>query len=238
MKRAGYRVAVQEFAFPFFAADEPTLEVDGLPEGFSGKTAVFTYSGGGDVSGAVHPVDVVVPIGGSKPNSSTSGCETEDFEGFPKGGIALVQRGSCTFEQKAENAATAGTAAVLLMNEGQPGREDLVPGSLGTPQPIPVLGLSYADGAALVKQVRGGKQTTARIDVRVQVDPDRKSYNVIAETRGGDPDDVVMVGAHLDSVPEGPGINDNGSGSATVLEVARQLARERVKPRNKVRFAW
>lgn len=47
LKRAGYRVAVQEFAFPFFAADEPTLEVDGLPEGFSGKTAVFTYSGGG-----------------------------------------------------------------------------------------------------------------------------------------------------------------------------------------------
>ena len=89
-----------------------------------------------------------------------------------------------------------------------------------------------------MKQVRGGKQTTARIDVRVQVDPDRKTYNVIAETRGGDPDDVVMVGAHLDSVPEGPGINDNGSGSATVLEVARQLARERVKPRNKVRFAW
>ncbi len=60
--------------------------------------------------------------------------------------------------------------------------------------------------------------------------------NVLAETPGGDPNNVVMVGAHLDSVNAGPGINDNGSGSSAILETALQMAK--VKPRNKVRFAW
>ena len=61
-------------------------------------------------------------------------------------------------------------------------------------------------------------------------------YNVIAESKSGDPNNVVMAGAHLDSVQRGPGINDNGSGSAALLEIAEQMAK--VKPRNMVRFAW
>jgi Zn-dependent M28 family amino/carboxypeptidase len=61
-------------------------------------------------------------------------------------------------------------------------------------------------------------------------------YNVIAESKDGDANNVVMAGGHLDSVQRGPGINDNGSGSAALLEVAQQMAK--VKPRNKVRFAW
>ena len=60
--------------------------------------------------------------------------------------------------------------------------------------------------------------------------------NVIAESRGGNPDNVVMAGAHLDSVQRGPGINDNGSGTAAILETAIQMAK--VEPVNKVRFAW
>jgi aminopeptidase Y len=60
--------------------------------------------------------------------------------------------------------------------------------------------------------------------------------NVLAESVGGDPNNVIVVGAHLDSVNAGPGINDNGSGSAAILEAAEQMAK--VKPRNKVRFAW
>ena len=60
--------------------------------------------------------------------------------------------------------------------------------------------------------------------------------NVIAESRSGDPSNVVMAGAHLDSVSQGPGVQDNGSGSAALLEVAEQMAK--VNPHNKVRFAW
>jgi Zn-dependent M28 family amino/carboxypeptidase len=66
----------------------------------------------------------------------------------------------------------------------------------------------------------------------------RTTRNVIAETRSGDPDRVVVVGAHLDSVIEGPGINDNGSGSATTLEIAETFAAQERETRNKVRFIW
>ena len=59
---------------------------------------------------------------------------------------------------------------------------------------------------------------------------------MLAETSSGRADNVVMVGAHLDSVSRGPGINDNGSGSAAILEVAEAM--RKVKPTNKVRFAW
>jgi Zn-dependent M28 family amino/carboxypeptidase len=61
---------------------------------------------------------------------------------------------------------------------------------------------------------------------------------VIAETRKGDPNRVIVVGAHLDSVPAGPGINDNGSGSGTILEIAEVYAQQRLTPRNKLRFMW
>jgi aminopeptidase S len=61
--------------------------------------------------------------------------------------------------------------------------------------------------------------------------------NVIAQTRTGDPERVVMAGAHLDSVEEGPGINDNGSGVAALLEIAVQLGGS-PPVSNAVRFAW
>ena len=65
---------------------------------------------------------------------------------------------------------------------------------------------------------------------------ERTAFNVLAETGTGDDSNVVMAGAHLDSVQEGPGINDNGTGSAALLETAIQM--QRVKPTNTVRFAW
>jgi Zn-dependent M28 family amino/carboxypeptidase len=64
----------------------------------------------------------------------------------------------------------------------------------------------------------------------------KTTFNVLAETNSGNDDNVVMVGGHLDSVFDGPGINDNGSGSAAILEVAEAM--RKVKPNNTVRFAW
>jgi Zn-dependent M28 family amino/carboxypeptidase len=238
MRQAGYRVTVQRFTVPFFVAGKPSLAVAPKPKGFVGATTVFQFSGGGTVTGRVQPVDVVVPIGRRPENTSTSGCEASDFARFGRGNIALLQRGRCTFAQKVDNAVAAGARAVLLFNEGQPGRTAPIDGTVSKPKPIPVLGLSYADGAALVAQVRARAATTARLSVAVQVNAARPTFNVVAETRGGNPANVVMAGAHLDSVPAGPGINDNGSGSATLLEVARQMARLGIKPANRVRFAW
>src|SRR5690606_12319369 len=75
--------------------------------------------------------------------------------------------------------------------------------------------------------VRITAQTTSEV---------RETENVIAESRTGRRDNVVMAGAHLDSEPDTAGINDNGTGSAALLEVALQMAK--VKPNNRLRFAW
>ncbi|QGV79131.1 M28 family metallopeptidase [Streptomyces ficellus] len=63
-------------------------------------------------------------------------------------------------------------------------------------------------------------------------------YNLIADWPGGDANQVLMAGAHLDSVSSGAGINDNGSGSAAVLETALAVSRAQLKPAKHLRFAW
>jgi Zn-dependent M28 family amino/carboxypeptidase len=80
--------------------------------------------------------------------------------------------------------------------------------------------------------------STSGLVLRVKTDTFRglaTTSNILAESKFGNPDNVVMAGAHLDSVSAGPGINDNGTGSASILEVAEQMAK--VEPTNKVRFA-
>ena len=189
------------------------------------QTGTFTYSGRGDVTAAVTPVDVVVPIGANPDNTSTSGCTSDDFAGFPAGNIALLQRGTCTFQVKALNAQAASASAVVIFNEGQPGRTDLIVGTLGAPGvTIPVVGLRYANGEAIVLQVRGGATVTLHVVTSTESEI-RRTANVLADSKKGDPNNVVVLGAHLDSVLAGPGINDNGSGSATILEIALQMAK-------------
>ena len=188
------------------------------------ETGAFTGSGIGDVTAAVTAVDInLVP-----PRATTSGCEAADFVGFPAGNIALIQRGTCTFAVKALNAQAAGASAVIIFNQGNtPDREGLIVGTLAPDSAdIPVVGASFADGVAL-------SQPGSRAFIHVELATD---VNVIAERPGKNTSNVVMAGAHLDSVPEGPGINDNGSGSAAILETALMMAK--VKPENTVRFAW
>ena len=146
------------------------------------------------------------------------------------GKVALVSRGTCTFGQKATAAAEAGAVAVLVYNN-VPGP---VNGTLGGPVPgsAPAAGLSQADGQALATQ--NGAAVTLDLQGLME---DRTSYNVIAETQTGRHNNVVMAGAHLDSVAAGPGINDNGTGSAALLETALQLGGS-PKVNNAVRFAW
>ena len=96
---------------------------------------------------------------------------------------------------------------------------------------IPAVSATYALGAQWAQ--------TAGLTMHMNVNVSRvltTTENVIAESKGGDANNVVMAGAHLDSVEAGPGINDNGSGSSALIETAEQMAK--VKPKNKVRFAW
>ena len=237
LKKAGYKVKQQTFDFHFFQdLAEPALS-QVSPAAKDYTTETYQYSGSGDVTAPVQPVDVVVPIGSNPPSTSTSGCEASDFDGFTAGNVALLQRGTCDFSVKAHNAEDAGASAVIIFNEGQAGRTDLLAGTLSEDiRGIPVLGLSYADGAELVESAR--KQETKVHAFASTLNEVRPTTNVIADTKQGDPDHTLVVGAHLDSVVKGPGINDDGSGTATDLEIAETLAKDKIKPRNRVRFAF
>jgi len=197
------------------------------------ETGGFTGTGEGDVTGNVIPVDV--NLTGDRLN--TSACEAADFAGLDFSGtndIALIQRGGCNFSVKALNAEAAGAEAVIVFNQGDTvgagDRLGLVLGTLGGTNVvgIPVVGASFAQGQALA-----AAGSTAQVVVDFVT---RNSFNVIAELPGRNNDNVVMAGAHLDSVPAGPGINDNGSGSAALLEVAQAMSK--LRPENTVRFAW
>ena len=228
---AGYAVDVQEFEFPFFQ-DTSVLQRT-APGNADYAADALTFSPAGEVTAPATLVDVEIPPG-PLPTSSTSGCEPEDFADFPVGNVAVIQRGTCTFAVKAMNAEAAQASAVVIFNEGQLGRTDVIAGTLGGPVvTIPVVGASFATGQELYDLRDEGLILHVRADV---ISDTRTTWNVIAETEGGRDDNVVVVGAHLDSVVDGPGINDNGSGSATILEIALQM--EKVKPRNTVRFMW
>ncbi|MES2480403.1 MAG: M28 family metallopeptidase [Pseudomonadota bacterium] len=214
---AGYSVTRQAFQFQTFIALSPSVLTQTAP---GPATAVahrlMEYSGSGDVTASVSTL------------SGPLGCVASDFAGFPAGNIALISRGTCTFADKATHAANAGAVGVIVYNN--------VAGDLnGT------LGDTFTLNIGVVAVTQSiGQQlaSTAGLAMRIQTDTFRgqaTAVNLLAESRAGDPNNVVMVGAHLDSVDAGPGINDNGSGVAAILETAVQMAR--VRPNNKLRFA-
>ena len=240
LEAAGYEVEFDPFEFTFVPPATLRQTAPGDPVEY--ETGAFSGSGFGEVSGPVIPVDLA--LGNSAwpadPSTSTSGCEASDFDGLDFSGpndIALIQRGTCFFSVKAANAEAAGAEATIIFNQGNsPTRMGLIVGNAtefpdGSPSNLtaPLVGASFPQGVALSQE-----GSAAFIDV----DPPetRTDFNVIAELPGRRDDNVVMVGAHLDSVQAGPGIQDNGSGSAAILETAVQMAK--VKPRNTVRFAW
>ncbi|MER6950873.1 M28 family metallopeptidase [Nonomuraea sp. NPDC000554] len=240
LRKAGYKVTLQPFNFPFYqekstaqlerTAPAPKPYAPTPPDGSTvGDFATMSYSGPGEVTAPLQNVDLVLPPGPAP--GSTSGCEPADFAGFTPGNIALLQRGTCNFLVKAQNAQAAGAAAAIIFNEGQTGRTETLRGNLGTPVSIPVVGTSFVVGQEL--SAPAGTVVRLKTDTISEM---RTTHNVIAESRWGDPGKVVMAGAHLDSVVAGPGINDNGSGSAAVLSVAEALGK--VHTTNRLRFAW
>jgi Zn-dependent M28 family amino/carboxypeptidase len=244
---AGLDVTTQDFEYTldFLADFEPpvlgitsgTQFVPGIAGGSLGGDFGSMFKStpyGTDITAPVWAIDLVLPPG-EAPNTSTSGCEASDYAGVPQGAIIIVQRGTCTFAQKFTLADASPAGAMVFINEGQPGRTAPLWFNFDGLE-IPTVAATIETGTALANGVnQGDTGLTARfkIDWRPGIYP---TENVIAETKGGDPDNVIVVGAHLDSVGPGPGINDNGSGSSTILEIAEQL--RKFAPRNKVRFIW
>lgn len=162
-------------------------------------------------------------------------CFQSDFPEDLTGKIALIFRGTCVSAIKVALAQSKGAVGALIYNN--------VPGTLdgyalqriSTPEGsyVPTGGISQADGEALVALIDAGQDLVAHLSTSTR---NATTNNVIAQTTGGDPENVIHLGGHSDSVAAGPGINDNGSGTITLLEVAIHLTEFSVN--NAVRFSW
>ncbi|KAG9843564.1 Zn-dependent exopeptidase, partial [Aureobasidium melanogenum] len=162
------------------------------------------------------------------------GCSPSDFPRNMTGQIALIKRGTCSFGDKSANAGKAGADAAIIYNN----EKGELSGTLGNPTPdhVATFGLSAEDAAPYVERLTNG---TKKLDAIAYIDAtvdEIMTTNVIAQTTAGDPENCVMLGGHSDSVAPGPGINDDGSGTISLLEVATQLTKYEVN--NCVRFAW
>jgi hypothetical protein len=236
MRKAGYDVTIQTYQVPYYAyTGLPTME-ETSPTGQTYTMGTDWNPGRsiGDVTAAVQPVGGIVNPPTPSP-SSASGCAASDFADFVTGNIALIQRGTCTFQQKIDNAQAAGASGVIVFNEGNPGRTDAFGGTLTDVPSIPVGFTSFSIGDALLSQYNAGSAPMVHLNINAIYKPSVDDYNVIADSKGGDANHVVVVDAHLDAI-YGAGMLDNASGSATILDVAQQM--KNVTPRNKLRFIW
>jgi aminopeptidase YwaD len=212
----GYETKIQPF--DVFSYKEPTtisLSVSGFDDSYW-QLGSFTYNVNGGISGEL----VDAGLGGP-----------EDFAGKNlTGKIALIQRGSYTFADKIRNAAKAGAEAVIIYNNGS----GVINGTLGGPDQgfVPALALTKEQGeslkAKLEEALKAGKTLTATVKVEGAETKKATSHNVIATKKASqtqkDTNQIVIVGAHHDSVEGGPGANDDASGTSTVLELARVMA--------------
>src|SRR3712207_4897343 len=188
LKEAGWSVTTQAFDFPFFQLRSSSFSrVTPTATTYTAGTeySPMTYTGAGNVdNGVVTPVDLPATGLGS-------GCETTDFTGSVRGTVALVQRGGCAFGVKAQNAQTAGATAVVVFNNAA----GPLNGTLGAPGiTIPVIGVTTDIGESLNV---AGTTVDLAVDSTSEI---RKTENVLAELPGRTSDNVVMAGAHLDSV--------------------------------------
>lgn len=199
-REAGYVTEVGTFTYPKFLDNGSTLTVGGTQ--LRGRALI------GSIAGQSKALLVAVPGVGTP----------EDFASVNvKGAIAIVRRGTIRFLDKARNAEKAGALGLVIVNNS-PGE---LSGTLGGKIPLPVLTLSADQGEPLLKQV-----LTERLEVTLNVNTERRNitgYNVIAHLPGVKAPQILL-GGHYDSVWGSPGANDNASGTAVVLELARRIA--------------
>ena len=254
LERAGYKPQIDMFDFPFWRETAPPVlnRVTPTPKTYvpgdaddDGSPAVdFITLGNSPTASATNkkvvPTNDIGTIPPPTAGASTSGCEATDYPPETVGNIALVMRGTCAFVQKAAVAQQVGAAGVIIFNDGVgPGRQNPVFVLNQVDLTIPAVISSFAVGKELYDAVNAGENVTATLST-FGIQQERLLPQVIAETKGGDKNNVLVVGAHLDSVPAGPGINDDGSGTGTLLAQAEAMAKKHNANnlRQKIRFMW
>lgn len=199
-RKAGYTTEIQTFNYSKFEDMGSSLTVDG--------TIIKGLALNGTVAGKITAPVVLVPNVG-KPS---------DFAAVDvKGAIAVVLRGEIRFAQKAQNASAAGAVGLVIINT-KPGN---LYGSLSSGSKISVLAVSGEQGSSLLQRIQNQQlQASLNVNARQRT---VTGHNVIAHLQGVT-QPQVLLGAHYDSVKGSPGANDNASGTAVVLEMARRLS--------------
>ncbi|KAJ3134389.1 hypothetical protein HK100_003598 [Physocladia obscura] len=241
-EKTDYIVTKQQFIFPLFVIhSNSTLNISGSSPLFfdlillplKGRDFIpFGKSGAGSASGTLQTISV--------------GCSASDFTHFKHGNIALVPREPavggnpepCIYRQKIANAVKAGASAVLLYSN-LPSESPVAGGFPVDTKKRPTYGLTQTLALSLLQKLALGVEVYVSLTSNVAY-VDVVTFNVLAETKAGDENNVILAGSHLDSVPAGPGINDDSSGSSATLEVALSLYRTGLSRSvvNKVRFAF
>jgi Peptidase family M28/PA domain len=212
LREARWRVRLEPVRFPYFELRRASVTIGGRKLRSARDFQVLSYTGAGRASGRLRRL--------------LSGCTSEEYFGLRGGDVPLVIRGQCFFRAKALTAQAAGARALVVIDDS-PTRRGVPSGTLAAPGVhIPVVFVSS-------ELVRDGARVSVSVDA---VSERRLTHNVIAETPGGEEGRVVMAGGHLDSVPSGPGINDNGSGAATLIEASEALGPN--PPGARVRLAF
>ncbi|WP_110111945.1 M20/M25/M40 family metallo-hydrolase [Bacillus sp. CGMCC 1.16541] len=202
----GYKAQLEEFKYVGYT---PASKVELAVDGFNLKPTSFTYSVSGNVTGEVEYAGL--------------GTKDELANKNLTGKIALIQRGAIPFGEKVLNAAEKGATAVIIYNNA----DGTLNGTLGgaNNKYVPAVSLSKSEGEALLNSLKNGTSLQATVNIEGAEVSERTSYNVTATKAPNNKkkatNDIVVVGAHYDSVPGSPGANDDASGTAMTLELAR-----------------
>eukprot|EP00027_Filamoeba_sp_ATCC50430_P012883 CAMPEP_0168564744 /NCGR_PEP_ID=MMETSP0413-20121227/13420_1 /TAXON_ID=136452 /ORGANISM="Filamoeba nolandi, Strain NC-AS-23-1" /LENGTH=493 /DNA_ID=CAMNT_0008596459 /DNA_START=40 /DNA_END=1521 /DNA_ORIENTATION=- len=225
-KNTNYNVTLQYFTFLFFQELAVPVFQQTEPEEVryinNQDFRNLRYGGSGNVTAQV------AYVGG--------GCNVSDYSSFTPGYIALMARNyltDCSLQEKIDMADDRGAQGVLVYYD--PGTTGLFGSGLKELAPFPAFSLTYDLGMFLIELTK--ENLTVNMYAETEAPP-VGTMNIIADTLTGDPNSTIVVGSHLDSVPAGPGINDNGSGSSVNLEMAIELYKQKIKLSNRVRFAW
>jgi Zn-dependent M28 family amino/carboxypeptidase len=236
LRAAGFNVELQDVTLPWFNQDAPSvLEVDG-GESFEDlhDFKAMLLSPGGDVRGPIH--SLAFDPGAAPGDRSGLGCDETDFADVPSGAIVLVRPGPCFRRDVVVNAQDAGAAAIVTVYPEFQRDTVLRPTLIDQAGlEIPALAASNDVGLALLEAAQRGADGHVVVETTVE---QRTSVNVVAETVGGADDHLLIIGGHIDSAIDGPGINDDGSGTMTILEIGRRLAAAATGPQSQARDGW
>ncbi|KYK57535.1 putative aminopeptidase y protein [Drechmeria coniospora] len=225
-----FHTEVQEFTQLYYQLNEISLAG---PEGQDIPVFSMIYNAATPRPHGITAPLINIPVDDDR----GSACFADQWNGIDASGkIALIKRGKCSVDAKAKLATAHGALAVIIYSEAGGINYPAYLTAENAGKLVPIGGVGAGVGSNWSQRLAAGEQLKVRLIVDAITEP-RRCWNIISETREGDPNNVVLIGTHLDSVPTGPGINDNGSGIAALLEMVNSF-RKFTGLKNKIRFAW